>query len=185
MKSMFSALWAVVFLSLGVGTASALEPVDGPVLLTVHGAIENTNRGPLDPFHDVLLGFQGAEFEKAAVFDRRALLALDGGRIETTASGWPDRYAFEGPRLDVILAAVGATGATVSIVALDGYSVDLSMDDIRRYRPILALVRDGEPLAFGGRGPMWLIFPRDDFAELMAEEDDARWVWAVTRIEVK
>jgi hypothetical protein len=34
-------------------------------------------------------------------------------------------------------------------------------------------------------GPIWIVYPRDDFPELQLETVNARWVWQLTEIEVR
>lgn len=43
-----------------------------PALLTVSGAISKTNRGPLDPVIDQMMGKHGIQFSKAHSFDAEA-----------------------------------------------------------------------------------------------------------------
>ena len=165
-------------------SAWALDPAEGPVVLTVHGAVTETNRGAIDEFTDAFLVYQGVEFEAAAEFDRAALEALGMVEVETRAPNWPASHTFRGPRLADVLDAAGAGGSVVTPVALDGYAADIPWDDVRRHEPVLALEADGEPLGLGGRGPLWLVFP-PEAVEAMEAEDDAPWVWAVVHIEVR
>src|SRR3546814_1369102 len=56
--------------------AGKLATPAGPVILTVHGRIANTNRGALVAFDDAFFKSSGAEFDRAAVFDRAMLQKL-------------------------------------------------------------------------------------------------------------
>ena len=51
------------------------EKFAGPVLLTVTGAIERANRGPLNPALDQMMHKQKIQFDKGYCFDFAALLA--------------------------------------------------------------------------------------------------------------
>src|SRR5690606_26858422 len=125
--------------------------------LTVAGAIENTNRGPVEPFADSFFAFHDIAFERAAEFDLAALEALGVHAMRAGYPNWPGVSVFEGPLLAEVLAAAGATGERIRLVALDGYASELTMADLEAYPAILAVKRDGAYLGLGGRGPTWLV----------------------------
>jgi hypothetical protein len=172
---------------LSVGKAPAAEtvrPPEGPVILTITGAVGKANRGPLDAFPDKLMAFQGTRFEQAMQFDRAGLWALGTRKITIQYPGWPGPHEFEGPLLKNVLAAAGVSSGTVHPVALDGYAAEIPYADLEKWPVILALKMDGRWLPLGGAGPGWVIYPRDDFAELSGS-DDAKWVWGVSHIRAE
>lgn len=177
-------LAAAMMLAAGTASAAGLEKPTGPAVLTVYGNVGNTNRGPLDPFHDALLHATNVEFDEAAEFDLEMLEGLGMQAVETGYDTWPGKFRFEGPLLRDVLAAVGAEGRAVTAYALDGYGARIPAEQIEKHSVILALKRDGQWLGLGGRGPGWVVFPRDQTPELQAQ-DDSGWVWAVVRIEVE
>lgn len=63
--------------------------------------------------------------------------------------------------------------------ALDGYATDIPLADLERYPVLPALKRDGRYLGIGGRGPAWIVYPREDYPALQAAKDDAGLAWAV------
>ena len=152
---------------------AAAAPQD-PVLLTLVGAVANTNRGPFDPFDDALAKAHDVRFERAFAFDRQMLDALGSRTLAVRYPGWPKRYRFEGPRLSDVLAA---TGTKVTVFALDGYSAEIAMQDLRDYPILLALKKDGQAARHRGQGAAWVVFPRDEHPAL-AKRDDAQWVWS-------
>jgi hypothetical protein len=44
---------------------------------------------------------------------------------------------------------------------------------------------DGERLLPRDKGPIWIVYPRDDFPELTDIRYDYRWVWQLTRLEIR
>src|SRR3546814_13399793 len=56
--------------------AAELAAPEGAVVVTVAGAIENTNRGAFDPDRDLFLKYHDRSFTKAAAFDRAMLEGL-------------------------------------------------------------------------------------------------------------
>ena len=153
-------------LLLASSPAIALEPPTGQVLLKVGGAITTTNVG--DEAH----------------FDREMLLALPQ-RQTLTATPWHEgTVAFSGPLGRELLAAVGAHGETLRVVALNDYEANLPVADLQRYDVILAMTKNGEPLRVRDQGPLFVIYPFDEAPHLLNEEILSRSVWQVARIHV-
>ena len=98
---------------------------------------------------------------------------------------WTSSARFSGPRFTDVLAQLGAHGSKVSLIAIDDYKVDLSMADIERYQPILALSMNGERLPPRGRGPFWLMFPFNDHPELQNDAWYFRAIWQIDRIRIE
>jgi len=185
-RSMRSILLALL-LALCVLPAIAAEPMDAPkemVVLTVGGAIEHTNRGPLDPLRDSLLAYQGVSFTHTFAFDRSMLLALKQGRVKVQPPELQQPATFTGPLLKEVLAAVGAAHAKVTFMAIDGYEGWLSPEDIDASDWILALSADGVPLGLGQQGPLWLLNRRAE-GEKPSATQEAHWVWALYYIKVR
>ena len=140
----------------------AKEPLaqpNGRVLLTVTGAIELTNA-------------QGK-----AEFDRNMLLRLGTAKLRTSTSWTDGAPVFEGVPASDVLRAVGAHGTVVTATALDDYSIEIPVTDFARYRVLFALSMNGVELTARNRGPIWVVYPRDDFPELRNPTADARWIW--------
>ena len=50
---------------------------------------------------------------------------------------------------------------------------------------ILAYKMDGEFLKIQDKGPLWIIYPQDDFPALKTKQTQAKWVWQVKEIQFK
>lgn len=168
---------AAVALALPVLAAS-------PVLVTVTGAVENANRGAMDPDRDKLFLFTGGEFEAAHALTLEALQAMPQTTVRADFPMGGDEVTFSGPSFETVLAAVGASGDTVTVQALDGYAVSVPMAEMTGKGAILALALDGEPLAIGGMGPAMVAFPRAEREDLAGMVDDW-WVWQIFHIRVE
>lgn len=186
-RSTWVVLLAAAALSLSglAARAADLPAAAGPVLLTVAGAVDKPNRGPVDPFADGFFGHHDIAFERAAEFDLAMLEALGLHEAKAGYPGWPGVSTFAGPLLADVLAAAGAAGRTLRAVALDGYAVDIPPADLEKFPVILAVKRDGRYLGIGGRGPIWVVYPREDFPELQQAKDDAALIWSVFVILVE
>jgi len=150
--------FAVAFLLAGPAAAGELEKPDFPVVVTVAGKIANTNCPPFDPNADLFLKYHERSFDKAAAFDIPMLEALGLHQVEVKIPEWPAPVTVEGPYLKDLLAAVGAAGDTVSLVALDGYASELNWSDVEALDWIVGIRADGKPLGLGHRGPLWMVY---------------------------
>lgn len=148
----------------GAAQANELAAPDGPVILVVSGDIARTTDG------------------KKAKFDRETLQAL-GTHNLTTSTTWTDGpQNFEGPRLSAVLDAVGAEGNTLEAVALNNYSVELEVDELRRYPVLLASRMNGKTLSVRDKGPLWIVYPRDQYPQV---SQDHKWIWQVKELRIK
>ncbi len=103
-----------------------------------------------------------------------------------TSTDWTDGVkAFRGPYVRDVLDAAGYRGETVTATALNDYSVEIPMADFERYPVVLAMEMDGEPLTRRDKGPLWIVYPRDEFAELATAETNAKWIWQLRSLEVR
>lgn len=145
--------------------AGPLARPTGPVVLTVTGAIAETNA------------------PGRAEFDQAMLDAL-GADTVTTGTEWTEGApTFEGVRFSKVLDAVGADGTTVLARALNDYSGEIGIDDLRTYPVLLATRVNGQALA-PEKAPIWIIYPLDDYPELR-ERDDLLWAWQLATIDVR
>src|SRR3546814_2873972 len=106
-------------------------------------------------------------------------------RISDWSSDVCSSDLLEGPLLRDVLKAVGATGKTATVYALDGYGAKIPMTDLAAYPVVLALKSDGQWLGIGGRGPAWVVYPPRDKYPALKDADDSKWVWSAIRIDVR
>lgn len=156
---------AMVGCCLGVASAWAAKPP----ILTCSGRLQRTNDA------------EGRAYE----FTEEEFLSLPQSGI-TTGTTWTPVSTFTGPALAVVLAHVKASGETIRLSALNDYRVDVPWTDLAKYSPVLAHSRDGRRMAVATHGPLWLIYPRDQFAdELGSRLALSRFIWQVYRIDVR
>ena len=180
-----TALATLTTLAMAIGgPAWAQSEPTGPVLLTVTGAVENANRGAYDPDTDKFFEFNDVDFAKAKQFDFDALSSLETVKIKADFPKGGDIHEYEGPLLSDVLAAAGADGQTVTIQALDGYAVEMQLDEAVAQGAVVALKRNGAPLSIGGFGPTHVVFPRAERDDL-ADMPDDNWIWSIFHIKVE
>lgn len=151
-------------------------------LLTVSGDIEKTNRAPFTEDHHGMFAHHEITFDKGFQFNRDMLAALPQTEVDErnpTSVG-----IYSGPLLTDILDHVGASSDRIVLTGLDGYVAEFNRDELDRYKPIIAIDRDGQPLAIGEFGPVKLSFPRTGDPET-DKELRIQAVWALFHISVE
>lgn len=162
----------------------------GPGLLTVTGQVSHVNRGPLDKALDQMLAKQQQNFTRAHVFDFGALTQLPARTIRPTLEYDAKVHALRGPRLTDVLRAAGAPespATQLALRAIDGYTIQMSLDEARRGDFIVATHLDGKPMALGGLGPLWAVLDADRHPELAGKplaERFAQCPWGLYHIVV-
>ncbi len=112
------------------------------------------------------------------------LAALPQHRIVTGNEFVEGKVAFEGPRVRDVLKDAGIRpGKRMTFVAIDDYKVQIPSEELAKYDPILALKADGRWLSRRTKGPIWMIYPMDDFPELQDPVFNSRLIWQLARIE--
>jgi hypothetical protein len=157
---------AVALLGLGAAAETLPRPAGKPIL-EISGRIEATNTPG-----------------NTAVFDREMLESLGVTRVQTSTPWTDGRPVFEGVLMRELLKRVGATGENVTVIALNNYKVTLPVADFEQYPIILAYKMDGHVLKVRDKGPLWIIYPQDEFAELRDKSVHRKWIWQIKEFEV-
>ena len=152
--SLYLIFFLIFFPLLNVDLAAG-EPLPTPkgkIILSVSGNISITNR------------------DQAAAFDLDMLKALGVTKV-TTSTTWTEGVSvFEGVLLRDILARVNAQGEALTASALNDYATEVPIEDARKCPVILAFSRDGKMLSVREKGPLWIVYPKDDYPELRSPD---------------
>ncbi len=146
---------------------AAISKPDGALLLIVSGNIKQTNVG------------------EEAHLDRQMLQSVGMKKLTTSNQFEPGIHNYEGILLKDLLAYLGASGSTLIATALDGYSVEFPVEEVQKYPVILAMYRNGKQMTVRDRGPIWIIYPLDQFEELKDEKYSSRSIWQLNRLVVQ
>ncbi len=147
--------------------AHALEAPKERVVLTVSGKIGVKNAG------------------ETARFDMKMLEALPQHSF-TTRTPWYDRpVKFTGPLLADVLAAVKASGTTVSAVAINDYSIKIPVADTTAHKVIVARLLDDKPMPVREKGPLFVVYPFDDSATLRSSVYYERSIWQLKALDIQ
>jgi hypothetical protein len=163
------ALIVGLLLSFALPVKALAEPLPEPrgeVILRLSGDLAYPNIG--DELH----------------LDRALLMSLSPTVIETHTPWTQGVGRFEGPLARAVLAAAGARGDRVHVRSLNDFEAEIPLSDFHDFDVILAVKRDGEPIAVRDLGPVFVLYPFDDYPELLNETIRFRSVWHVTSIHV-
>jgi len=180
----------VLPLALALATAlpvwAEMPAPQGHVLLTLGGAVTETNLPARGENDGGLLGFLDVQHDGGAGFDAAALDGLE--QFEITIAYGPEGHereiTFSGPRLSDVMRMAGADGKTAKPMAMDGYQAEIPWASIEAFQPIVATHADGGPMGIGGYGPTMIVFPPTDDADL-TQEQAGQQVWALAYIGVE
>lgn len=169
-----TALFRLALIAFGLAalpvTAHAADPLpapEGPVILTVSGSIAVTNS------------------PEGAAFDRKMLEEIGLTEL-STSTPWTDGVqVFNGILGRTLLERVGAEGSVVMASALNDYTVEVPMDDFRNYDVLLALDMNGAEMQVSDKGPVWIVYPRDQVPALQDRKLHERWVWQLKALQVQ
>lgn len=133
----------------------------------------------------VLLTLTGAVRDGRVDLTRADFDAMDWHEFATSTSVTDNRPAFRGVLMRDILARAGARGSHVRATALNDYVIDIPVEDFHRFDVLAALYMDGVPLSPRNKGPVWIVYPRDDHRVLADIRYDMRWVWQLVALHVQ
>jgi hypothetical protein len=111
--------------------------------------------------------------------------AMGSARIVTTTPWHDGQVTFEGVPMARFLEAVGAHGATAYVQALSDFGIDIPLSDLTRFEAILAFKTDGNYMEIVDKGPLFIVFPYDDVAEVRNALYYSRSVWQIYSIEIE
>lgn len=159
---------ALLVLMTLAGTASAdpLPQPQGEVILTLTGALTQTNA------------------DGAAQFDLAILDALAQRTTVVETPWYEGPQEFTGPTIATLMAAVGASGSGLRFVALNDYASEMPWADIDGTPVILATRHNGAEMSVRDKGPLFVIYPFDEMPALRNEVYFSRSAWQVASIEV-
>ena len=125
----------------------------------------------------------GASVSKS--FDRAAMEEIGLVAIDTTTPWNEGVVHFEGVPIAQLLELTGVSGTTVTVTALNDYSVDIPTEDFEKFNVILAMKRNGEYMPVDDQGPFFVIYPFDSDPVLQGQPYHGRAAWQVKEIAVE
>lgn len=143
-------------------TQAALPAPKGEVVLTISGAVAQTNTAA------------------GAAFDMAMLADLPATTFKTTTTWTDGAKTFSGVPLKRLLETVGATGSTLTATALNDYTVTIPLDGLTDDAPIVAYSIDGAPFPRREKGPLWIVYPYDSDPAYRTEAVYGYSIWQLS-----
>lgn len=93
-------------------------------------------------------------------------------------------FKFTGIQVITLLKKFGnLTGITeITFICFDAYQVTVKIEDLLKYPIILAVAKDGQPIAREQGGPIYLVFPYTQYPQIKKEYNEGMWAFYVTHI---
>lgn len=151
----------------GAASATELPKPTGEVILTISGNVEHHNAG------------------ETAEFDRLMLESI--GYVDVvTSTPWHDgETTFSGVPLAKLLEYVGASGETITAVALNDYEIEIPVSDASDTGVIAATKMNGTDMSVRDKGPIFIIYPYDSSDLLQSQTYYTRSAWQVAELIVR
>ncbi|PHV03788.1 hypothetical protein CSQ88_00785 [Iodobacter sp. BJB302] len=148
-------------------TCLAVDASNDKVVLTVSGVLSQQNSG------------------KNTAFTMDMLTKLPQHSFVSKTPWYEKPVKFTGPLLRDVLAAAGAKGAQISALALDDYRVEIPFQDAIKYPIIIARLLDDKPMPVRDKGPLFIVYPFDQYKELHQDVYYTRSVWQLSKMIVQ
>ncbi len=143
------------------------KPSGGEIILSVDGAIANTNG------------------DGGAFFDLALLKSLPARALKMETPWTKGQHLFTGVPLEALMQWVGAKGQTVTAFALNDYSVDVPITDGAELGALVVYLLDGQPMLPSDKGPLWIVYPYAEHPETQSETYYQRSVWNLYSMTVR
>jgi hypothetical protein len=114
-----------------------------------------------------------------------ALEAMEATTLHTHTPWTDGQQQFTGVRASLLLSRLDEQGKSVRAVALNDYESTMDAQELKDYPVIIAYKRNGEYMSIRDKGPLWIIFPLDDFPRLKSAETDQKMTWQLRRLIVE
>jgi len=160
-------LFAVFTCLLSIGTANAETPAvpEGKPALIISGNVTNPNVG--DEIH----------------VDIDWIKSLPSVSFDSNTPWAEGKQSFVGVRLSVFFDSLGVKPKYFTAIGLDGYKADVKVN-WNKYPALIAYKHNGKDISVRRLGPLRVIYPFDDYPELLTDANVASAVWQLTKIEL-
>ncbi len=113
------------------------------------------------------------------------LNGLPQATIHTENEFEDEMAAYAGPLARDVVALVGEGGHVAVLTAVNDYAVEVPLEDFINYDVVFALSINGDVFSRRDRGPIWVVYPMSDHAELQDPVYNARLIWQLVKVEIK
>lgn len=155
----------LIVLLIGLMASASKVWADAEPILSITGNLEESADGKIQLYLD-------------------DLTALESTTIETDAPWTEGAQEYTGVRISTLLKSIGARSNQFEAIASNDYSFTLKNIDFDEYPIIIAYLKNGEKLDLRNLGPLLIMFPFDDYPELLTEQNKAASVWQLIKLNI-
>ena len=103
----------------------------------------------------------------------------------TTTTIWTEgEQTFTGVSLHDFMEHLETQATALRAMAINDYSIEIPISDAAPDGPIIAYMRNDEPMTVRDKGPLWIVYPYDSDPKFRSEEIYFRSIWQLDRIEI-
>ena len=133
---------------------------------------------------DVLLTLTDSDSGTVIEMTEADLLALEQFTVLTENEFVDGLVEFSGPLArDVVALLNKPEFESLTLTAINDYAVEVPIFDIVNYDVIFALSQNGVKFSVRDKGPIWVIYPMTDNAELQDRVYNDRLIWQLVRVD--
>ncbi|WP_028450375.1 molybdopterin-dependent oxidoreductase [Chitinibacter tainanensis] len=104
----------------------------------------------------------------------------------TVPTPWyPEPQTFEGPLLRDVLKLAGVSSGALRLSALNDYTIEIPASDAFTYDVIVASRLGGKTMSIREKGPLFIMYPFDQHADLRKTDYYRRCAWQLKLITVQ
>lgn len=123
----------------------------------------------------------GSNFE----LDDDALAKLPQKKMLVPTPWFSAEQTFEGPLLRDVLKLASIQNGNIKLIALNDYAISIPASDAFQYDVIVARKRNGKLMTIRDKGPLFIMYPFQDHAELRVTEYFRRCSWQLRSIKAE
>ncbi len=150
----------------GLSADLAIPDLEGRVLLTIDGDISNHNVG------------------ETLQFDLAMLESFTPVTFTTETIWFDEATTFTGVSLSELLEYAGANSEKIRADALDKYWYEFKNNSWKDVPVIVAYKKNGSYMRIKELGPLWIMYPFDDYPDTLTEDNQGACVWQLIRLSV-
>lgn len=127
---------------------------------------------------------QSAATVPAQGFDLARLSLIGETTIHTKVITLAGEHDVTGVLVRDLIKNMALAGKVIHATALDGYMIEIPIEDVMKYDVVLASKIDGKVLSIRDKGPFWMIYPVSTNPELDDPVYEARSIWQIKSLTV-
>ncbi|MBB1489455.1 molybdopterin-dependent oxidoreductase [Oceanospirillum sediminis] len=133
----------------------------------------------------VILSLQGEGVRSPIHLSMDKLKSLPSVTVNTETIWTNQTHEYKGILLSTLLEKASAKGSTLSMTALNDYTIEVPIETLTRHKAFIAYEQDGMEMKIRNKGPLWLLYPFSDIPEINTPFYQSHSIWQLRKIRVR